>query len=139
MITSLLALPMLAFQQPALAADEPGIPVTIRVLDAANAAVPTAVVRHPDEKDPHRVNSETGEWSTSYLYLPNGEELIFEKGMELSFEISAPGYLSVEITYEVKKRRNVATVNLQKMDLSLDSDDDDDDVIIQFGRDKPRD
>ena len=129
----LLATPMASF------AEDVGIPVTIRVLDIEGSPVTTAVVRHPDEKDPHRVNSENGEWTNSVLYMPNGDEFIFEKGTQLEFEVSAPGYQTSRINYEVRKRRNTATVVLQKMELSLEDEGDDEDIVIQFGRDKPRD
>jgi hypothetical protein len=121
---------------PALAED-PGIPVTVQVVDAeTEEPVRTAVVRHPDEQDRHRVNTETGAWSGSVLYLPNGDELVFAKGMELKFEVSAPGYQNTAVTYTVRKRKNVFTVPLQKMEVDL-SEEDPEDIVIQFGRDKP--
>jgi hypothetical protein len=121
---------------PALAEDV-GIPVTVMVIDAeTQEAVRTAVVRHPAEQDRHRVNTETGAWSGSVLYLPNGDELVFEKGMELQFEVSAPGYQNTAVTYTVRKRKNVFEVPLQKMEVDL-SEEDPEDIVIQFGRDKP--
>jgi hypothetical protein len=122
---------------PALAADDDGIPVTIRVVDAASEQpITTAVVRHPQEQDRHHVNTETGEWIGSVLYMPDGSELLFEKGMTLEFEISAPGYVNQSVTYTVRRRRNEFPVALQKLELDMD-DEDPDDITIQFGRDKP--
>lgn len=121
----------------ATAQDAPGIPVAVQVTDVAGAPIPTAVVRHPKEADRHRVNTENGKWEDSVLYMPDGSELIFEKGMELEFEISAPGYQNARVTYTVRKRRNVVPVVLHKMELDLSEDEELDDPVIQFGRDKP--
>ena len=47
------------------------------------------------------------------------DELIFEKGMELEFEVSAPGYENASIVYVVRKRKNLAQVYLKQRHLSL--------------------
>jgi hypothetical protein len=134
----MLALGLLLVAAPAGAKDdEPeGIDVTIKVLDEAGMPVPTAVVRHPDEQFRHPVNTFDGSWTDSILYLPDGSEIVFEKGMEVEFEISAPGYMNQRFVYLIKKRKNVVPVTLQKMDLSSE-DLEADDPVIQFGRDKP--
>ena len=119
-------------------AEDVGIPVTVEVLDGQGLPIPTAVVRHPLEADPHRVNTETGKWTASVLYMPDGSELIFEKGLALELEVSAPGYISRRVTYEVRKRKNLAEVSLDKLDTSFEDDFDADDISIGFGRDVPR-
>lgn len=121
----------------AWAQDPVGVPVTVQVVDTAGAPIPTAVVRHPNEEARHRVNTETGKWTDSVLYMPNGDELVFEKGMELEFEISAPGYQNARVKYYVRKRKNLVPVVLQQMELELTEEEDMDDPVIQFGRDKP--
>lgn len=121
----------------AMAADEEvGTEVVVRVIDATGAAIPTAVVRHPLEQDRHRVNVDNGEWRGRILYMPDGTELIFEKGMEVEFEVSAPGFQNRRVGYLVRKRKNLVEVELQKMEINM-ADEDPEDVIIQFGRDKP--
>ena len=129
------ALGLSLFSTEAVAKDEEGVEVTIQVLDQEGAPIPTAVVRHPDEQDRHRVNTFDGSWSERVLYLPDGTELVFEKGLELELEISAPGYINQRFVYVVKKRKNVVPVTLQKMELSMESDFEE--PVIQFGRDKP--
>ena len=57
--------------------------------------------------------------------------------MELEFEISAPGFKNARIRYIVRKRRNLVSVVLEKMDLDALMEDDEADPVIQFGRDKP--
>jgi hypothetical protein len=116
--------------------EDDGIPVTVRVIDPNGEPIPTAVVRHPQEQDRHRVNTETGMLTLSVLYLPDGSEILFEKGMSVDFEVSAPGYVNKKVTYVVRKRRNTFDVTLDKMTIDM-SDDDPDDITIQFGRDKP--
>lgn len=128
----------LAFGSVALAADE-GIPVTLEVRDAAtDTIIPTAVVRHPKEAERHRVNVETGRWVEDVLYMADGSELLFEKGMVLTFEVSAPGYKNHETNVLVRKRRNLHIVHLEKMELSLD-DEFGNEPAIQFDRDVPLD
>lgn len=120
-------------------AQEEGIPVAVEVRDAATGKIiPTAVVRHPMEAERHRVNTETGRWTEKVLYMSDGSELLFTKGMVLNFEVSAPGYANENVAYIVRKRNNVIPVSLTKMELSLD-DDLESDPSIQFGRDKPLD
>lgn len=113
-----------------------GVPVTVVVLDEAGEPVPTAVIRHPDEADRRRVNAVTGEWTGSVLYLPDGSEMIFTPGMSLTLEISAPGFMTQVIQYDIRKRGNKVEITLPE--ISLD-DDDVEEPLIQFGRDKPRD
>lgn len=117
-------------------ADDPGIPLKVRVLDSEGLPIKTAVVRHPDEQDRHRVNTETGVWEDSVLYMPDGSELIFEKGMTIPFEVSAPGYQNNSFTYTMRKRKNEVDVVLEKMEIDM-TDEDPEDIVIQFGRDKP--
>ena len=112
-----------------------GVPVKVYVVDDEAKPISTAVVRHPSEADRHRVNAETGHWEGSVLYLPDGSELIFTPGIVLELEVSAPGYVTKVISYDVKKRRNQFPVVLDGMSLK---DTEFEEPIIQFGRDKPR-
>jgi hypothetical protein len=116
-------------------ADE-GVPVTVQVLDVDAKPIPTAVVRQPQEADRHRVNTFDGKWTASVLYMPDGSELVFTKGMTLELEISAPGYINQKVDYLIRKRKNTVTVTLQKMNFDINTDQTDD-PVIQFGRDKP--
>ena len=117
-------------------AEDIGVPVTVIVMQPDGTPIPTAVVRHPSEAERHRVNTATGEWTESVLYMQDGSEFIFEKGLELELEISAPGYVNQKIRYIVRKRKNRIPVILQAMEME-DEEDDFDGPVIQFGRDKP--
>jgi hypothetical protein len=112
-----------------------GVPVRVYVLNQGNDPIPTGVVRHPEESDRHRVNVATGHWEGSVLYMPDGSEMVFTPGMSIQLEVSAPGFLTRVVQYDIRKRRNHIRVNLDKID--FDSDDIEE-PIIQFGRDKPR-
>jgi hypothetical protein len=114
----------------------PGIPLKIVVLDTAGKPVSTAQVRNPQEADRHPVNAVDGATIIDAFYLPDGTEVKIVKGMTVTFEISAAGYVNQMVTYTVRKRKNVIQVNLAAMKLD-DPDDTDDDVNINFGRDKP--
>lgn len=116
--------------------DEGGVPITIQVLDILGEPIPTAVIRHPEEAFRHRVNSITGEWTSPVLYLPDGGELIFTPGMTIRLEVSAPGYMTQIIQYDIRKRRNKVPVSLTE--LAMD-DEEIEEPLIQFGRDRPRD
>ncbi len=120
---------------PVAQAQDQGIPVEIRVLDEEGNPIPTAVVRHPEEQERHPVNTMTGAYFTDILYLPDGTERPFVKGMDLEFEVSAPGFITANILHVVRKRRNTIEVTLEKMNLDLL--DDLDEPVIQFGRDRP--
>ncbi len=112
-----------------------GVEVRIKVMDLEGAPIPTAVVRHPEEADRRRVNSVTGEWKASTLYLPDGSELVFVPGMSIQLEVSAPGYMTKIIKYDIRKRKNLAEVQLEQLAMETD---DIEEPLIQFGRDRPR-
>ena len=121
---------------PAQAKDEDeGVPITVTVMDQTGEPIPTAVIRHPDEADRHRVNAITGEFTASVLYLPDGGELIFTPGMTIRLEISAPGFMTQIIQYDIRKRRNKLEVTLAPLDLNEEAIEE---PLLQFGRDKPR-
>ena len=112
-----------------------GVPVRVYVLDSqTKEPIPTAVVRHPEEAERHRVNESSGYWEDTVLYLPKARELVFQPGMTIQLEVSAPAYMTKEIMYDIKRRRNHFDVYLDKID---EDTEDFDDPIIQFGRDKP--
>jgi hypothetical protein len=130
-LAGLLSAPAHAGKKP----DE-GVPITVKVMDVQGEAVPTAVIRHPEEADRHRVNSITGEWTAPILYLPDGGELIFTPGMTIRLEISAPGYMTQIIQYDIRKRRNKIEVTLAELEMD---DDGIEEPVIQFDRDQLRD
>jgi len=115
--------------------DDGTVPVTVVVSDLQDAPIPTAVVRHPNEMERHRVNSVDGSFEASVLYMPDGTELRFVPGLRLELEISAPGYMTQVLTYEVRRRRNVVRVALPAIPLDTTEVEE---PTIGFGRDNPR-
>jgi hypothetical protein len=128
---------LVAYPERGVAKEPQPVEVTVFVLDEAGAPISTATVRHPLEASRNPVNSATGSWKASVLYLPDGTEFKFLPETELKLEVSAPGYQSREVMYLIKKRKNVAQVVLSKMDLNAGDDEEEEDLVIQFGRDKP--
>ena len=123
---------------PALAGkskSEDGVPVKVTVLDTQGEPIPTAVIRQPEEADRHRVISLTGSWEETKLYLPDGSELVFTPGMSIQLEVSAPGFLTQIIQYDIRKRKNNVEVRLPALALE---EQEVDEPLLQFGRDKPR-
>lgn len=116
--------------------DSEGVAVKVVVTDTTEAPISTAIVRHPQESDRHRVNAVDGSWEASVLYLPDGSELIFMPGMALQLEISAPGYITQVIQYEVRKRNNRIAVKLARLELDNEEIEE---PVLQFGREHPRD
>lgn len=112
-----------------------GVPVKVVVMDEVEAPIATAVIRHPEEADRHRVNAVDGSWETSILYMPDGTEIVFVPGMVLQLEISAPGYMTQVIQYDVRKRNNKIPVTLVALELDSETVEE---PVLQFGRDKPR-
>ena len=119
----------------AFAAEPSGdVPVRVVVHDADDHPIPTAVVRHAREMQRHRVNSADGSWQESVLYLPDGTEIHFTPGLRLELEISAPGFVTQVLTYDVKRRHNVVDVTLPP----LPTDETPlEEPTIGFGRDNP--
>ena len=116
--------------------DEPGIPLTLKVVNAEGKVIPSAVIRHPEEQERHRVNTYDGTWTASWLIMPDGRELVFERDLLLEFEISAPGYLNKPVVYVMKRRKNSVEIILDPMDFSFEEDELDE-PEIGFGVDKP--
>ena len=70
--------------------------------------------------------------------MKDGSELVFQKDLILSFEVSAPGYVNESVTYQVRKRKNVIQVFLKEM--SFEEEVDEDEVPRpEFVRDRPLD
>lgn len=138
-LLGLMALGLLSSAPEAMAkkGDE-GTRVYVQVLDDAEtpSPIPTAVIRHPEEADRHRVNSVDGTWDEEVLYLPDGTEMVFTPGMILVLEVSAPGYETKVIQYQVRRRRNQVKVTLAKIELD---DQQVEEPMMSFGRDTPRD
>ena len=123
---------------PTAQANDPGLPVVVQVVDSEGEPIRTAVIRNPLETDRHQVNRINGEWEATTLYLDGGAEIPFKRGMEVDFEVSAPGFQSTSVSMALKKRKNVYTVTLQQMKVT-DGDDEVGDIPVAFGRDIPRD
>jgi hypothetical protein len=113
-----------------------GTLLKVTVIDIERDPIPTAVVRHPDVGDRIRVNSLTGSWAGRALYMPDGSELLFEPGLTIILEVSAPGHMTQVIQYDIRKRKNNIEVTLPAL---VVDDTDIVDPVINFGRDKPRD
>ena len=110
-----LAASMAGPSAPAEAA-EPEISLTIRVTDAqTDAPLSTAVIQHPREPDRHHVNTDSGEWATGVLYMRDGSELPFVKGMVVALEISAPGYAPKRVDHTLRRKRNTLAIALDKL------------------------
>lgn len=116
---------------PALANEEDAKVVAVRVLDKAGNPIPNAWVRLP-ETEGRRMVDEFGKWQAKSLYELDGNELFFLKGMTLDFTISAPGYTSRSVAYEVQKRRNLITVSLEPMKHKILEDSEDSDLMIRW-------
>lgn len=131
-----LALSVAVASSPAEAAKPDGVQITVRVLNQDNMPISTAVVRHPEEQERHPVNAETGEWRASVLYLADGTEFQFEKGMQVQFEVSAPGYKNARVQYTVRKRKNLFEVALEPLEPGREVAGEEA-PVIRFRRDKP--
>ena len=113
-----------------------GLALTVQVLDDTGNPITTAVVRNPEEAERHQVNAVSGTWTATALYLDGGAEVPFHEGQDVSFEVSAPGFLTETVRYIIRKRRNTIVVTLSAMELTGEQLED---PLISFGRDKPLD
>lgn len=125
----------------AVAGPTAGIPITVVVVDPSGEPIPSAQIRHPDEKAKHRVNVDDGSWTSDAVYLASGEELVFTKKLALPLEVSAPGYVSqsTEVVVNKKAKKNTFVVELRKLEIGVDTSASDGGPSIGFKHDKPRD
>ena len=130
---------LLILSEPAIAkkrAKDEGVLLSITVLDSKTGApIPTAVIKHPDEVDPHRVNEVSGKWQATELFFPDGREMPFLPGTTIQLEVSAPNYITNIIQYDIRSRRNNVPVPLVPMDLNTNNIEI---PIIPFPRDQER-
>lgn len=110
-----------------------GVDIEITVLDAEdNTPIPTAVIKHSEVDEPARVNESTGAWKESEVFDARGNAHPFSPGNTEQFSISASGYLTTVVAYDVRKRHNVIEIKLQKM--VIDDDDITEDIVLPFIR-----
>ena len=121
---------------PALAKDDEGRPVTVRVVDADGNPIENARVRVPGTEGKTRVNR-NGEWTESMLYTIMGDEFPFEKKTMIEFHVSAPRYHARSVKYRVRGRKNYVQIALKAMPRPtepLEAQDDRDLLIRWFKR-----
>ena len=106
-----------------------GVPISVKVVDQADKdPVATAMIRHPKDVETYRVNEVTGIWQDSQIYMPDGSILHFTPGSTLRLEISAPGYVTQLVQYDIRRWRNKLEITLEKMEL----DDKDIETILNL-------
>ena len=114
-----------------------GVVVEVQVLDKTDSnIVATAMIRYPKDETTYRVNTMNGIWKASEIYLSEGDTLHFTPGSTLQLEISAPGYVTQLVQYDIRRWRNKIKISLEKMNI----DDKDIEIpTIPFGRNQERD
>jgi len=100
-------------------------------MDTQGLPIQNAWVRLP-QTEGRRMVDETGKWQSSSLYDLDGNEIFFTKGKILDFTISAPGYTSRSVAYEVRGRRNLITVQLEPMVHAVIDDENDENLMIRW-------
>jgi hypothetical protein len=94
-----------------------GVPLTLKIEDAdTGRAVPYAEIVHPDVRERHAVDAETGTWTGSVLMLPDGAELFFHRGDALEYDVLAPGYAPLRVSVVVTRRNRAVTVALEPLE-----------------------
>ena len=100
-----------------------GVNIVITVLDEqSKKPVSTAKVKHPLEEIAHSVNDVTGVWQDTRILLPDGDMLHFSPGSSVDFQVSAPGYVTKYINYDIQPWKNKVDIYLKKMDLNTGDD-----------------
>ena len=93
--------------------DGEGVLIEIIVLDGESAEpISTAVVKHEKEADSSRVNQLSGKWQAREVFDAEGAEYLFLPSKTEQFSISAPGYMTQIIQYDVRRRRNNIEIKL---------------------------
>lgn len=122
---------IMTLSAPSAANEDDAKLITVRVVDNAALPIQNAWVRLP-QTEGRRMVDETGKWQAKSLYELDGRERYFLPGMVLDFTISAPGYTSRSVAYEVQKRRNLLTVQLEPMTVPILDAENDDDLMIRW-------
>jgi hypothetical protein len=136
MWTTVLLASMLGNAEAKKQKDGEGVLIEIVVLDGESAnPISTAVVKHEKEADSSRVNQLSGKWQAREVFDSDGEEYLFLANQTEQFSISAPGYMTQLIQYDVRRRRNNIEIRLQKMEIDTDTIEP---PLIPFGRDQER-
>lgn len=91
--------------------------VTMTVTNPAGQPIPTAIVVWDDELERHRVNTFTGGWEGSTLYLPDGTQRPFAVDAPARAWVSAPGYAAARVDVVVDKRKVAVPVTLQPLEV----------------------
>jgi len=94
--------------------ERPGraVSLTVEVVDENGRPIPYAAVRIFEEGERHRVDPETGRWTGSAMFLPDGTERAFDKGQRLWMAVFAPGYEYQRSHHTLSRRRNEVTHQL---------------------------
>ncbi len=87
----------------------------VTVVSVSGEAIGTASVRFDRENTRHRVNGESGAWTSPGLYTEPGKLTAFARGDVWDFEVSAPGYRPLRLRYQIRKRNNRVPVVLEPM------------------------
>lgn len=117
-------------------AERPQI-VAVTVTDSEGKPIPNAWVRIPNTEGRRTVDPSTGLWEASMLYGYDGEPLVFTRGMVLEISVSAPGYLTRSIEFEVRARRNELPITLETMpeqQILPDGLETDEDALLEWFR-----
>lgn len=133
-VRSVLALALVAgLSTSAVAEDQKGRPVTIRIVDEQGATLPNATVRVPGTEGKRRV-TRIGEWTESMLYTIEGDEFVFRKSEFVEFHIAAPEYHARSIKYKVRGRMNYVEVALKRMPPPLEplAAEDDNELLVRW-------
>ncbi len=75
------------------------------LVDHEGQPIPTGILRFDDEGENHLVHTETGAWTGTTRYLPDGTEAYFLSGDRIQLLAFAPGYTVMRATMLVPKRK----------------------------------
>ncbi len=114
-----------------------GVMVELKVTDKkTKSVVPTATIRYPSDDSYSEVNELTGIWKSAEIYLSDGSVRVFTPGTTLQLEVSAPGYVTQIVQYDIRRWRNRVVISLEEMEIN---DNDLEPPSTTFGRDREKD
>lgn len=89
----------------AVSSQPEGMPLTLRVVDAdTRRGVPNAEVVRAGVRERHAVSPETGAWTGTVEIFPDGLEAFFRPGELVEYDVLAPGYVPVRVSYTLRRR-----------------------------------
>lgn len=85
----------------------------LTIVGEGGAPVPDAIVTFAAEGTKHCTAAVPGTWSSDRLTPAGADAIVFARGVQVDFEVDAPGYVASKVVYMFKGGTNRLVLELQ--------------------------